>query len=288
MEQDVPWSPLPALWGWPQAAAGGSVLPAARERSRAWRRGGPASSCGPSACWAPGEARPGSHPPVASTECGSVLPLPAAGRMGTTTELCPPPLGPSACRAVGPPPVATAGCGGNAAGRGPRECPSTTQGDAGETLRDAGLLQHPATRTSSPALVTGLSEKRVAVNEAAPEAPRDLEPQQQGPAWGPAPRSREPPRPPLTAACLQGPSSSPTSSPWPSRASRCSTSSSPSASGCAEAASACGRPSRPTWAESVGACGGPPAAARGGWLGAADGRGAGAGVQGPAAASLSL
>ena len=52
---------------------------------------------------------------------------------------------------------------------------------------------------------------------------------------------------PLTAASLQAPSSSPTSSPWPSRASRCSTLSSPSASACAGAASGCGRPSRPTW-----------------------------------------
>lgn len=58
---------------------------------------------------------------------------------------------------------------------------------------------------------------------------------------------------PLTATCLQAPSSSPMSSPWPSRASHCSTSSSPSASACAGAASGCGQPSRPTWAAWVGA-----------------------------------
>lgn len=52
---------------------------------------------------------------------------------------------------------------------------------------------------------------------------------------------------PLTAASLQVPSSSPTSLPWPSRASHCSTLSSLSASACAGAASGCGRPSRPTW-----------------------------------------
>lgn len=52
---------------------------------------------------------------------------------------------------------------------------------------------------------------------------------------------------PLMAASLQVPSSSPTSLPWPSRASRCSTLSSPLASACAGAASGCGRPSRPTW-----------------------------------------
>lgn len=73
----------------------------------------------------------------------------------------------------------------------------------------------------------------------------------------PAPMSHSP-RPgrahsPLTATCLQAPSSSPMSSPWPSRASRCSTSSSPLASACAGAASGCGQPFRPTWAAWVGA-----------------------------------
>lgn len=58
-------------------------------------------------------------------------------------------------------------------------------------------------------------------------------------------------RPLLTAASLQGPSSSPTSLPWSWRGSHSSTLSWPSGSVCAEAVSGSGWPSRPTWAESV-------------------------------------
>lgn len=132
-----------------------------------------------------------------------------------------------------------------------------TLGRPGETSAFSSI---PAIRTSSPAPVTGsqwegsgrLLMKLPPKHQVIPNSGN------RAPAWGPGPRSREPSAPAsLTAACLQGPSSSPTSWPWPSRGSRCSTSSSPSASGCAEAASACGRPSRPTWAELVGACWGP-------------------------------
>lgn len=72
--------------------------------------------------------------------------------------------------------------------------------------------------------------------------------------------------PPATTVSSQGPSSSPTSSPWFSRESHSSTSSWPSASTCGQAASGCGRPCRPTWAEWVG-CPHPCPPARSGWEG---------------------
>lgn len=70
----------------------------------------------------------------------------------------------------------------------------------------------------------------------------------------------------LTTMSSQGPSSFPTSSPWPLKGSHSSTWSSPLASVCAKAASGCGRPSPPTWVALVRCLSGTPVhSCWGGW-----------------------
>lgn len=252
--------------------------PAARARPRARRRGRPALSCGPcrrrlrvplvlgAGCVGSGGARPRLTPSGSRAAHGSPFLRQPQGRWAGP---------PSSARASrGPPPAAQwgqrlrppRGVAGSSWARDRERVPAQLRKALGRPCERPS----PASRPSGPAPRhwAGVSVGREwpSVEEAAPEAPGGLEQQPQGP--------RVPPRPP-TAACLQGPSSSPTSSPWPSRGSRSSTWSSPSASGCAEAASGCGRPSRPTWAAWVGASWGPrrqPLREAG--LGAADAGGA--------------
>lgn len=190
------------------------------------RRPRPALSCGPcrrrlrvplvlgAGCVGSGGARPRLTPSGSRAAHGSPFLRQPQGRWAGP---------PSSARASrGPPPAAQwgqrlrppRGVAGSSRARDRERVPAQLR----EALGRPCERPSPASRPSGPAPRhwAGVSVGREwpSVEEAAPEAPGGLEQQPQGP--------RVPPRPP-TAACLQGPSSSPTSSPWPSRGSRSST-----------------------------------------------------------------